>query len=148
MQEKIWQVRNVKKHFVMGKGQILHADNDVTCHVNNGEILGLVSESGCGKSTSGRTILGLDDKTVGEVLYDGNDIHALNERESFDYYRRMQMIFQDPYASLNPRSTVKEVVSEPMEVHGIYKSKKEQLDRVYQLLEEVGLNREDRKSVV
>jgi len=142
MQEKILQVNELKKHFIMGKGQILQAVNDVTFHVNKGETFGLVGESGCGKSTIGRTILGLYDKTGGNVLYDGKDIHALNEKEKFNYYRRVQMIFQDPYASLNPRSTVKEVISEPMEVHGLYKTKKEQLDRVYQLLEEVGLNRD------
>jgi peptide/nickel transport system ATP-binding protein len=142
MQEKLLQVKKLKKHFSVGRGQVLEAVNDVTFHVNKGETFGLVGESGCGKSTIGRTILGLYEKTDGEVLYEGKDIHALTEKEKFDYYRKVQMIFQDPYASLNPRSTVKEVISEPMEVHGLYKSQKEQLDRVYELLEEVGLNKD------
>lgn len=142
MLNKILEVKELKKHFTVGRGQILQAVNDVTFHVNKGETFGMVGESGCGKSTIGRTILGLYEKTGGEVLYDGKEIHALNEKERFDYYRKMQMIFQDPYASLNPRSTVKEVISEPMEVHGLFTSKKEQMDRVYQLLEEVGLNRD------
>ncbi|MFC2948888.1 ABC transporter ATP-binding protein [Virgibacillus sediminis] len=142
MEEKILQVRNLKKHFDMGKGQVLKAVDDVSFYVNRGETFGLVGESGCGKSTIGRTIMGLYSSTDGEVLYDGEDVHAMKEKEKFRFHRRMQMIFQDPYASLNPRSTVKEVISEPMEVHGLYKNQKEQNDRVYELLEEVGLNRD------
>nr|WP_188456652.1 oligopeptide/dipeptide ABC transporter ATP-binding protein [Virgibacillus oceani]GGG86110.1 putative oligopeptide transport ATP-binding protein YkfD [Virgibacillus oceani] len=141
-QEKILQVHELKKYFNMGKGSVLQAVDGVSFHVNKGETFGLVGESGCGKSTIGRTIMGLYDKTDGDVLFDGKNVHELNEKERFHFYRSMQMIFQDPYASLNPRSTVKEVISEPMEVHGLYKNKREQLDRVYQLLEEVGLNRD------
>lgn len=140
--EKVLQIDNLKKHFTVGKGQILQAVNDVSFYVNKGETFGLVGESGCGKSTIGRTIMGLYEKTAGDVIYDGKNVHELNDKEKFSFYRNMQMIFQDPYASLNPRSTVKEVISEPMEVHGLYKSKSNQLDRVYQLLEEVGLNRD------
>ena len=142
MKEKILEVKKLKKYFDMGKGTMLQAVNDVSFHVNKGETFGLVGESGCGKSTIGRTILGLYNKTAGDVIFDNETVHALSEKERFQFYRRMQMIFQDPYASLNPRSTVREVISEPMEVHGLYKNKKAQLERVYQLLEEVGLNRD------
>src|SRR5690625_2972074 len=126
----------------MGKGRLLQAVNDVSFHVKKGEVFGLVGESGCGKSTIGRTIMGLYERTAGEVLYDGANVHELTEREKFLFYRKMQMIFQDPYASLNPRFTVKEVISDPMEVHSLYRNKQEQLERVYHLLEEVGLNRD------
>ena len=142
MNEKILQVENLKKHFTVEKKQVLQAVNDVSFYVNKGETFGLVGESGCGKSTIGRTIMGLYEKTAGNVMYDGRNVHELTDKEKFGFYRNMQMIFQDPYASLNPRSTVKEVISEPMEVHGLYKSKRKQLDRVYELLEEVGLNRD------
>ncbi|HAM80674.1 ABC transporter ATP-binding protein [Ornithinibacillus bavariensis] len=140
--EKILEVKNLKKHFNLGKNRVLKAVNDVTFHVNKGETFGLVGESGCGKSTIGRTILGLYNKTTGDVFFDGKSVHTLPEKELFKLRQRMQMIFQDPYASLNPRSTVREVISEPMEVHKLFRTKKEQNDRVYQLLEEVGLNRD------
>ena len=142
MGERILEIKHLKKHFDMGRGTMLKAVNDVSFHVNRGETFGLVGESGCGKSTIGRTIMTLYDRTAGDVLFNGKNVHELPEKEKFKYYRSMQMIFQDPYASLNPRSTVREVISEPMEVHGIFKNKKEQLERVYQLLEEVGLNRD------
>jgi peptide/nickel transport system ATP-binding protein len=142
MNEKILEVENLNKHFTVEKKQILQAVNDVSFHVNKGETFGLVGESGCGKSTIGRTIMGLYEKTAGNVMYNGENVHELTDKERFKFYRNMQMIFQDPYASLNPRSTVKEVISEPMEVHGLYKNKRKQLDKVYELLEEVGLNRD------
>ncbi len=141
-EEKILEVKNLKKYFNLGKNRILKAVNDVTFHIYKGETFGLVGESGCGKSTIGRTIIRLYEKTGGDVFFEGQNVHELNEKEMFKLRQKMQMIFQDPYASLNPRSTVREVISEPMEVHKLYKSKKEQNDRVYQLLEEVGLNRD------
>lgn len=141
-EEKILEIQNLKKYFDLGKNRVLKAVNDVTFHVNKGETFGLVGESGCGKSTIGRTIIGLYNKTEGDVLFNGENVHDLSEKELFKLRQKMQMIFQDPYASLNPRSTVREVISEPMEVHKLYKTKKEQNERVYQLLEEVGLNRD------
>lgn len=140
--EALLQVNHLKKHFSMGKGQTLKAVDDVSFHIKQGETFGIVGESGCGKSTAGRTIIGLYNRTEGEVLYDGKNVHTMTEKERFAFHRKMQMIFQDPYASLNPRSTVQEIISEPMEVHGLYPNKKERLERVYQLLEDVGLNRD------
>ncbi|MDE3838996.1 oligopeptide ABC transporter ATP-binding protein OppF [Bacillus methanolicus] len=140
--EVLLEVNNLKKHFFLGKGEILKAVDGVTFKIYKGETFGIVGESGCGKSTAGRTIIGLYDRTDGEVLYKGKNVHELTDKEKFSFRRQMQMIFQDPYASLNPRSTVREIISEPMEVHGIYKNKNEQLERVYQLLEDVGLNRD------
>ncbi|MFC0301752.1 ABC transporter ATP-binding protein [Virgibacillus soli] len=142
MSEPILQVNKLKKHFDLGKKQILKAVDGVSFHVHQGETFGLVGESGCGKSTIGRTIMGLYEKTAGDVMFAGKNVHDLNEKEKFTFYRSMQMIFQDPYASLNPRSTVQEIIAEPMIVHKMYQSKKEQLERVYELLEEVGLNRD------
>lgn len=139
---KIVEIKNLYKHFTLGKGQILQAVNGVTFHINKGETFGLVGESGCGKSTIGRTIIGLYNRTDGDVLFDGQNVHELSEKKLFKLRENMQMIFQDPYASLNPRSTVREVISEPMEVHKLYKRKKDQNERVCQLLEEVGLNRD------
>jgi peptide/nickel transport system ATP-binding protein len=140
--EKLLQVNNLRKHFNLGKDQVLKAVDGVTFHINKGETFGIVGESGCGKSTAGRTIIGLYDVTDGEVVYKGKNIHDYTSKERFSFHRQMQMIFQDPYASLNPRSTVSEIISEPMEVHGLFPNKQERLNRVYQLLEDVGLNRE------
>lgn len=140
--ENLLEVRNLKKHFNLGKGATLKAVDGITFSVKKGETFGIVGESGCGKSTAGRTILGLYDQTDGEVIFNGKNIHQLKGKEKFSFYRQMQMIFQDPYASLNPRSTVLEIISEPMEVHGMYGSKKGRTEKVYQLLEDVGLNRD------
>ncbi len=141
-QTKKLQVNKLKKYFHVGKDETLKAVDDVSFDVIEGETFGLVGESGCGKSTIGRTIMGLYDRTAGEVVFNEKNVHELKDTETFDFHRSMQMIFQDPYASLNPRSTVKEIISEPMEIHGLYPDKKERLDRVYQLLEEVGLSRD------
>ncbi|MCM3095404.1 ABC transporter ATP-binding protein [Priestia megaterium] len=136
------EVKQLSKYFSITNKQVLKAVDGVSFHISKGETFGLVGESGCGKSTAGRTIIGLYNRTSGEVLYKGKNVHELSEKEKFAFHRNMQMIFQDPYASLNPRSTVKEIISEPMEVHGLYSNKKETLNRVYELLEDVGLNRD------
>jgi peptide/nickel transport system ATP-binding protein len=136
------EVKQMSKYFPIANKQVLKAVDGVSFHISKGETFGLVGESGCGKSTAGRTIIGLYNRTSGEVLYKGKNVHELSEKEKFAFHRNMQMIFQDPYASLNPRSTVKEIISEPMEVHGLYSNKKEMLNRVYELLEDVGLNRD------
>ncbi|MFE8700639.1 ABC transporter ATP-binding protein [Cytobacillus sp. FJAT-54145] len=140
--EVLLKVNNLKKYFDLGRKEILQAVDGVSFEIYKGETFGIVGESGCGKSTAGRTIIGLYNQTDGEVIYDGNDVHSMSNKEKFEFHRKMQMIFQDPYASLNPRSTVREIISEPMEVHGLYPNKKERLERVYQLLEDVGLNRD------
>ncbi|MGG0449558.1 oligopeptide/dipeptide ABC transporter ATP-binding protein [Priestia megaterium] len=136
------EVKQLSKYFSITNKQVLKAVDGVSFHISKGETFGLVGESGCGKSTAGRTIIGLYNRTSGEVLYKGKNVHELSEKEKFAFHRNMQMIFQDPYASLNPRSTVKEIISEPMEVHGLYSNKKKMLNRVYELLEDVGLNRD------
>lgn len=136
------EVNQLKKHFHLGKDSTLKAVDGISFQVNKGETFGIVGESGCGKSTAGRTIIGLYDSTDGEVIFNGKNVHNLSEKERFDFHKNMQMIFQDPYASLNPRSTVSEIIAEPMEVHGLYSNKQERQERIYQLLEDVGLNRD------
>lgn len=140
MGEAILEVNQLKKYFDVGKGQLLQAVNDVSFTIDKGETFGLVGESGCGKSTIGRTIMSLYNKTEGDVLYKGKNVHTLNDKDKFLLYREMQMIFQDPYSSLNPRSTVAEVIAAPMRVHKLNKGKKAERERIYQLLKEVGLN--------
>jgi len=136
------EVKELKRHFDLGKNQTLKAVDGISFDIYQGETFGLVGESGCGKSTAGRTIMGLYSRTDGEVNYAGKNVHSMGEKERYDFLRNMQMIFQDPYASLNPRSTVFEIIAEPMEVHGLHKNKTEMQRRVYQLLEDVGLNRD------
>ncbi|WP_075619532.1 ABC transporter ATP-binding protein [Paenisporosarcina indica] len=136
------EVKDLKRHFDLGKNQTLKAVDGISFDIYQGETFGLVGESGCGKSTAGRTIMGLYTSTDGEVKYNGSNVHAMGEKERYNFLRNMQMIFQDPYASLNPRSTVFEIIAEPMEVHGLHKKKESMQRRVYQLLEDVGLNRD------
>ncbi|WP_088035983.1 ABC transporter ATP-binding protein [Evansella clarkii] len=141
MREKLLEVKNLKKHFTVGKGEVLKAVNDVSFEIYRGETLGLVGESGCGKSTTGRTIIRLYQATEGEVLYEGENVHKISGRNIKKFNRKIQMIFQDPYASLNPRMTVEDIIAEGMDIHGLYRGKERQ-KRVHELLETVGLSKE------
>ncbi|GGK18027.1 putative oligopeptide transport ATP-binding protein YkfD [Caldalkalibacillus thermarum] len=141
MVRKLLEVKHLKKYFRMGKRQILKAVDDVTFDIYQGETFGLVGESGCGKSTLGRTIIRLYDRTEGQVLFDGEDVHKMTPKQMKRFNRRAQMIFQDPYASLNPRMTVADIIAEGIDIHGLLTGKK-RLERVYELLEIVGLNKD------
>ncbi|HEY8417089.1 MAG TPA: ABC transporter ATP-binding protein [Limnochordales bacterium] len=136
------EVRNLKRHFEVGRGAVLKAVDGVSFQIRRGEVLGLVGESGCGKSTVGRTIVRLYDPTEGQVLFDGQDVHKLSGQDLMRFRRRAQMIFQDPYASLNPRMLVSEIIGEALDLHGMVKSRKERTERIHELLSLVGLNRE------
>ena len=141
------EIRNLKKHFPVGDGLFsrnkgaVKAVDGVNLDVNEGETVGLVGESGCGKSTLGRTILRLIEPTGGEVLFQGKNLLAMSQRELRDMRREMQIIFQDPYASLNPRMRVGDIVGEGLEIHKLARGKAKR-DRVMELLHQVGL-RED-----
>lgn len=141
--EKLVEVRNLKKYFKVGKQQVLHAVDNVTFDICKGETLGLVGESGCGKSTTGRTIIRLYEATAGEVFFEGMNVHEKKTRDDLKKLnRKMQMIFQDPYASLNPRMTVLDIIAEGIDIHRLARNPEERKDKVYQLLETVGLNHE------
>src|SRR2546422_3872010 len=138
------EVQHVKKYFPIRKGILqrevgrVHAVDDVSFAVRAGETLGLVGESGCGKSTLGRTIVRLLEPTDGSVRFQGRDISKLGTRSLRPLRREMQMVFQDPYASLNPRKRVGSIIGTPLKIHGVDKS--EQRPRVQDLLETVGLS--------
>ncbi len=136
------QVKDLVQTFNAGKKNEVKAIQDVTFDIYEGETLGLVGESGSGKTTTGRAIIRLYDPTSGEVLFEGKDIAKLKNgsKEMLDFRRQTQMIFQDPYASLNPRMKVKDIIAEGLDIHHLVKSEKERDDRVAELLEEVGLN--------
>lgn len=137
-------VEHLKTHFDVTKGifskrQIVKAVDDVSFSVGEGETFGLVGESGCGKSTLGRTLVKIYPATSGRILYKGKDIANFHGEEEKAFRKEVQMIFQDPYASLNPRMTVGEIIKEPMEIHGILNSAKEREERAAELLKTVGL---------
>ncbi|WML43385.1 ABC transporter ATP-binding protein [Neobacillus sp. PS3-40] len=141
--QKLLEIKNLKQYFNFGKVNEVRAVDNVSFDIYKGETLGLVGESGCGKSTTGRTIIRLYNATDGEVLYNGVNVHNKKSHVQLkDFNRKMQMIFQDPYASLNPRLKVADVIAEGIDIHGLAKSKKERMEQVYELLETVGLNKE------
>ena len=139
------EVKGLKKYFPVRKGffggnvQHVKAVDDVSFHIKRGETLGLVGESGCGKSTTGRTVIRLYDPTDGQIIFDGKDISKLSQKQLLPYRKKIQMIFQDPYASLNSRMTVGDIIGEPLDIHNIA-SGKERVERIQSLLETVGLN--------
>lgn len=138
--ETLLEVRNLVKHFpVENSDDVVQAVDDVSFHLTPGETLGLVGESGCGKSTVGRCLLRLIEPTSGEVLFEGNNIVGLPNNEMQLLRREMQIIFQDPYASLNPRLSIRSIVAEPLKIHGIG-NKAEQNESVADLLKKVGLD--------
>ncbi len=149
MSEKtpLLEVRSLHKHFTIRhsiyqhKRLVLKAVDGISFYINKGETFGLVGESGCGKSTTGRTIVKLYEATDGEIIYDGEDITKLTEKEMLPYRKKIQMIFQDPYASLNTRMTVADIIGEGLDIHTDYKGKERQ-ERIFNLLEVVGLKRE------
>ncbi|MBC7385984.1 MAG: dipeptide ABC transporter ATP-binding protein [Cryobacterium sp.] len=146
--EILLSVKNLVKRFPI-KGGILNREvatvravSDVSFDIRKGETLGLVGESGCGKSTLGRSILRLIEPTSGNIFFKGQDITKLGADEMRRLRRRMQIIFQDPYAALNPRMTVEQILSEPLEIHGLAESREAKRKRIFQLMDLVGLRRE------
>ncbi len=135
------EVKDLKKYFKVGKNAVLKAVDGVNFKIYKGETLGLVGESGCGKTTCGKTVMGLYEATGGQVIFDGTDIHSLNRREKKEFTKRAQIIFQDPYSSLNPRMTVGDIIGEGIDIHGLCHGK-EREEKIHELLELVGLNRE------
>jgi peptide/nickel transport system ATP-binding protein len=132
------QVNNLKKYFQVQKG-LLHAVDDNSFSIDEGETLGVVGESGCGKSTLGRLLLRLHEPTSGEIYFNGIDLTSLNSKELMKMRKHMQIIFQDPYASLNPRYTVAKLIEEPLKIHNYCKDKAARKKRIEELMEMVGL---------
>ena len=146
--DKLLQVENLTKYFYKPQGlfgqkkQIVKSVDHISFDIMRNETLGLVGESGCGKTTVGRTITRLYEPTDGRIIFDGKDISHLTKKELLPYRKKMQMIFQDPYASLNARMTVMDIIREALDLHSDLKTKEEKSKRVYELLDRVGLMRE------
>jgi oligopeptide transport system ATP-binding protein len=148
MNTPLLKVENLTKSFPIYGGVFsrevasVRAVQGVSFEINRGETLGLVGESGCGKSTLGRCIIRLHDPTTGKIIYDGKDITSITGEELRDMRKKMQIIFQDPFASLNPRMTIGTILEEPLIIHNLYESPKDRQDRIHELLDLVGLRRE------
>ena len=136
------EVKNLTKHFPAPGGKVVHAVDDVSFSITRGKTLGLVGESGCGKSSCARTIIRIYDPTSGRIILDGADITNLSQKQLLPHRRKMQMIFQDPYASLNARMTVQDIVAEPLRAHHICSSRAEEREMVTEMLSRVGLNQD------
>lgn len=141
MSEKkiLLECKNLMKYFETPRG-MLHAVDDVTFRLEEGKTLGVVGESGCGKSTLGRTILRLLPSTGGQIIFDGKDITKLPDKEMLNLRKQMQIVFQDPFSSLDPKMTVSQIIEEPLKIHKLYNSKEKMSERVSELMEIVGLD--------
>ncbi len=145
MEDKLLEIKNLKTYFTIksdkigGSKECCKAVNNLTFEVNKGEILGIVGESGCGKSTLGKTIMKLNHKTDGEILYEGSDVFAFDKKEMKKFRKKMQMVFQDPFSSLNPRKKIGTLLAQPLKIHGL-KNKEEIEKTVEKIMEEVGIN--------
>lgn len=141
-QNVIMEVNHLKKYFRLDSKRTLKAVDDVSFKIYEGETLGIVGESGCGKTTCGRTCIGIYDRTDGEVLYRGEDVHKMDAAKKKEFTKKVQMIFQDPYSSLDPRMKVHDIVAEGMRIHKLVHSRAEEIEEVQNLLRSVGLNAE------
>jgi oligopeptide/dipeptide ABC transporter ATP-binding protein len=142
--DNLIEVKNLKKYFYQGSGpfkkkEAIKALDDVSFYIKRNEILGMVGESGCGKTTCGKLILRLINPTAGSIFFDGNDITHLKPKQMSEYRRKMMIIYQDPYGSLDPRMTIGAAIAEPIEVHKLASTKEEKENRIVELMEKVGL---------
>nr|WP_305728185.1 ATP-binding cassette domain-containing protein [Alkalibacterium sp. 20] len=139
--KRLLEVSHLNKSFSLGKKETLKAVNDISFSIYEGETLGLVGESGSGKSTTGRSLLRLYEPTSGEMIYEGFDLNNLSQREMKSMRKHVQMIFQDPYASLDPRMKIMDIIGEAIDIHGLAKNKNERTERILELLDLVGLDK-------
>ena len=146
MSENLLEIEHLKQYFpVAGSRKTVKAVDDVSFFIRKGETFGLVGESGCGKTTTGRSILRLTEPTAGKIVYDGNvifDSETGKKADMLPYRRKMQIVFQDPYASLDPRMTVGDIVGEALDIHKLCRTRAERRERILSLLSTVGLNSE------